>query len=184
MALKYAGITVEHREIELRNKPQSMLMASPKGTVPVLIIGNLILDQRLEIMHWALQKSDPDHWLDIDENAAQIWIEKNDGPFKALLDQYKYPNRHPHMNQENVLDAATTLMFKPMDVALKSSHYLLGHKQSWLDVAIFPFIRQFSMVNAERFDQLPLPALKNWLAHYLQSELFNTVMSKHPTWKG
>ena len=52
MALKYAGITVEHREIELRNKPQSMLMASPKGTVPVLIIGNLILDQSLEIMHW------------------------------------------------------------------------------------------------------------------------------------
>ena len=184
MALKYAGITVEHREIELRNKPQSMLMASPKGTVPVLIIGNLILDQSLEIMHWALQKSDPDHWGEIDEDAAQFWIDKNDGPFKTLLDQYKYPNRHPHMNQESVLDAATTLMLKPMDDVLESRHYLLGHKQSWLDVAIFPFIRQFSMVNAERFDQLPLPALKNWLAHYLQSELFNTVMSKHPTWKG
>ena len=48
MALQYAGITVEHREIELRNKPQSMLRVSPKGTVPVLIVGNLILDQSLE----------------------------------------------------------------------------------------------------------------------------------------
>ena len=38
MALKYAGIQVEHREIELRNKPQSMLQLSPKGTVPVLRI--------------------------------------------------------------------------------------------------------------------------------------------------
>ena len=93
MALKYAGIEVEHREIELRNKPQSMLMASPKGTVPVLIVGDLVLDQSLEIMQWALQQSDPDNWGEIDAVAAQIWIERNDGPFKALLDQYKYPNR-------------------------------------------------------------------------------------------
>ena len=76
MTLKYAGITVEHREIELRNKPQSMLRASPKGTVPVLIAGNLILDQSLEIMRWALQKYDPENWGEIDEDAAQIWIEK------------------------------------------------------------------------------------------------------------
>lgn len=182
MALQYAGITVEHREIELRNKPQSMLRVSPKGTVPVLIVGNRILDQSLEIMRWALQKSDPENWGEMDEDAAQIWIDKNDGPFKILLDQYKYPSRHPHMNQESVLDAAITLMLKPMDDVLESSQYLLGNKQSWLDVAIFPFIRQFSMVNSEQFDQLPLPALKNWLAQYLQSELFNAIMCKHPTW--
>jgi len=39
------------------------------------------------------------------------------------------------------------------------------------------------MVNLERFDQLPLPALKKWLAQYLQSELFHAVMYKYPTWK-
>jgi glutathione S-transferase len=183
MALQYSGIKVEHREIELRNKPQSMLLASPKGTVPVLIVDDLMLDQSLEIIHWALQKSDPDNWGEIDKDAAQIWIEKNDGPFKVLLDQYKYPNRHPNLNQNDVLNAAIGLMLKPMDDALKSSQFLLGNKQSWLDVAIFPFIRQFSMVNLERFDQLPLPALKKWLAQYLQSELFNVVMYKYPTWK-
>jgi glutathione S-transferase len=183
MALQYSGIKVEHREIELRNKPQSMLLASPKGTVPVLIVDDLMLDQSLEIIHWALQKSDPDNWGEIDKDAAQIWIEKNDGPFKVLLDQYKYPNRHPNLNQNDVLNAAIELMLKPMDDALKSSQFLLGNKQSWLDVAIFPFIRQFSMVNLERFDQLPLPALKKWLAQYLQSELFNVVMYKYPTWK-
>ncbi|MFM1955905.1 MAG: hypothetical protein RIR20_725, partial [Pseudomonadota bacterium] len=37
MALRYAGVDVEIREISLREKPQSMLLASPKGTVPVLI---------------------------------------------------------------------------------------------------------------------------------------------------
>ena len=183
MALQYSGTKVEHREIELRNKPQSMLLASPKGTVPVLIVDDLILDQSLEIIHWALQKSDPDNWSEIDKDAAQIWIEKNDGPFKVLLDQYKYPNRYSNLNQNDVLDSAIELMLKPMDDALKSSQFLLGNKQSWLDAAIFPFIRQFSMVNLERFDQLPLPALKKWLAQYLQSELFNAVMYKYPTWK-
>ena len=182
MALKYAGIEVEHREIELRNKPPSMLMASPKGTVPVLIVGDLVLDQSLEIMRWALQQSDPDNWGEIDAVAAQIWIERNDGPFKALLDQYKYPNRHPKLNQDDVFNAAITLMLKPLDEVLESNRYVLGNQHHWIDVAIFPFIRQFSMVNPEQFEQLPLPALKKWLAQQLQSELFNAVMSKYPTW--
>jgi glutathione S-transferase len=184
MTLKYAGIQVEHREIELRNKPQSMMVASPKGTVPVLIVGDLVLDQSLAIMRWALQQSDPDNWGQVDEVVAQMWIERNDGPFKVLLDQYKYPNRHPNLKQGDVLDAAIALMLKPMDDALKSSQYLLGNQQHWLDVAIFPFIRQFSMVNPEQFDQLPIPALKKWLDQHLQSELFNAVMSKYPVWIG
>lgn len=182
MALKYAGIQVEHREIELRNKPESMLMASPKGTVPVLIIGDVVLDQSIEIMRWALQKSDPDNWGGIDEDAAQIWIERNDVAFKTLLDQYKYSNRNPHLNQGEILDTAIALMLKPMNDALEARQYLLGNQQSWIDVAIFPFVRQFSMVNRDWFDQLPFPALKRWLANYLQSELFNAVMHKHPTW--
>ena len=182
MTLKYTGIQVEHREIELRNKPQSMLIASPKGTVPVLIVGDVVLDQSLAIMRWALQQSDPDNWGEMDEVAAQIWIERNDGPFKVLLDQYKYPNRYPNLNQDDVLDAALALMLKPMDEALESSQYLLGNKQHWLDIAIFPFIRQFSIVNPEKFEKLALPNLKKWLAKHLQSELFNDVMSKHPAW--
>ena len=182
MALKYAGIEVEHREIELRNKPPSMLMASPKGTVPVLIVGDLVLDQSIEIMRWALRQSDPNNWGEVDDVTAQTWIERNDGPFKALLDQYKYPNRHPKLNQDDVFDAAIALMLKPLDEALKSNHYVLGNKQHWIDVAIFPFIRQFSMVNPLQFDQLPLPALKKWLDKHVQSELFNAVMAKHPAW--
>jgi glutathione S-transferase len=182
MTLKYAGIQLEHREIELSNKPLSMLMASPKGTVPVLIVGTLVLDQSLEIMRWALQQSDPDNWGEGDDVAAQIWIERNDGPFKVLLDQYKYPNRHPTLNQGDVFHAAIDLMLKPLDELLDSNQYILGNQPHWIDVAIFPFIRQFSMVNPQQFEQLPLPALKHWLTTHLQSELFNAIMSKHPAW--
>jgi len=182
MALRYAGIQVEHREIELRNKPQSMLLASPKGTVPVLCIDGLVLDQSLDIMRWALKISDPDHWGEVDENASQNWIEKNDGPFKVLLDQYKYPNRHPEQNQLAVLNTAIDLMLKPLETALEANQYVLGNQLSWVDIAIFPFIRQFSMVNPQQFDQLPFALTKQWLHQHVQSDLFKSIMIKYPVW--
>ena len=183
MALKYAGIEVEHREIELRNKPQSMLLASPKGTVPVLCVDDLVLDQSLDIMHWAISQSDPDGWGAADEIIAQAWIAKNDGPFKALLDQYKYPNRFPELDQAVVLQEALQIMLLPMEQSLQATQYLMGDTMTWVDVAIFPFIRQFSMVDANKFEQLPIMATKKWLAQHLDSELFHSVMHKHPVWR-
>ena len=182
MALKYAGIEYEHREIVLRDKPQSMLRASPKGTVPVLCVDELILDQSLDIMRWALGISDPDGWLEVDQLISIEWLEKNDGPFKTLLDQYKYPERYPHLNREEILNAAIELMLGPMEAALKLNAYLMGNKLSWVDVAIFPFIRQFSMSDQKNFERLPLPNIQNWLSELIESELFNSVMHKHPVW--
>ena len=183
MALQYAGVQLEYREIELRNKPQSMLRLSPKGTVPVLDVDGLVLDQSLDIMRWALQVSDPDGWNILNENIAQTWIEKNDELFKSLLDQYKYPNRYPNINQATVLAEAIELMLKPMELALESSQYLLGNKMTWVDVAIFPFIRQFSMVDQKKFEELPFPQIKKWLNEQIQSQLFISVMDKHPVWR-
>jgi glutathione S-transferase len=182
MALKYAGVTVEHREIALRDKPKSMLLASPKGTVPVLCIDEGVIDQSLDIMRWALDQSDPDGWNNVDQRIAQGWVEKNDGPFKKLLDQYKYPNRFPDLNQDDVLNEACGLMLKPIESALQANAYLMGDKITWVDVAIFPFIRQFSMVNPELFSRMPFPLTKAWLHQQLESRLFEAVMEKHPTW--
>jgi len=182
MALKYSGIQLEHREITLRDKPKSMLLASPKGTVPVLCIDGQVIDQSLDIMYWALQKSDPDSWNNVDEKLANNWLEKNDGPFKTLLDQYKYPNRYPELNPEEVLSDAMELMLQPIETALNNHEYLLGNKLSWVDIAIFPFIRQFAGVNPTTFEALPLPKTRKWLTQQIESELFNSIMDKHPTW--
>jgi len=182
MVLKYASIEYEHREIEFRNKPQTMLLVSPKGTVPVLCVDGRVLDQSVDIMRWALGKADPDNWRGVDESISQAWIERNDGPFKVLLDQYKYPNRFPELNQDDVLNSAIDLMLDPMDNLLQSKTYLLGNKISWVDVAIFPFIRQFAAVNPQRFEDLPFTSLKKWLNQHLESELFNSIMNKHPVW--
>ncbi len=183
MALKYSGIEVEHREIELRNKPQSMLLASPKGTVPVLCMGDTVLDQSVDIMRWAIQQSDPDAWGSADDAIAQAWVAKNDDPFKALLDQYKYPNRFPELDQAAVLKEALQIMLLPMEQSLQATQYLMGDQMTWVDVAIFPFIRQFSMVDLKGFDDLPIPAVKKWLAQHIESELFHSVMHKYPVWR-
>ena len=182
MALKYAGIELEHREIELRNKPKSMLLLSPKGTVPVLCVDGLVLEQSLDIMRWALTKSDPDGWALVDEKASQYWIDQNDGPFKVLLDQYKYPHRYPDLTSEDALGAALDGMLSPLENALASSQYILGNRMTCVDVAIFPFVRQFAMVDPHRFTTLPLSSTQKWLEMHLQSDLFQSVMHKYPSW--
>lgn len=182
MALHYAGIVLDHREIALRSKPQSMLLASSKGTVPVLCVDGLVLEESLDIMHWALGQSDPDGWLQVDSQKAKTWVANNDGPFKTLLDQYKYPNRYPELNLDEVLSSAMELMLYPIEKVLQEQAYLLGNKISWVDVALFPFIRQFAMVNPEQFAQLPLPKIHQWLNKNIESALFAAIMEKHPIW--
>lgn len=182
MALKYAGIDLEHREIELRNKPKSMLLLSPKGTVPVLCVDGLVLEQSLDIMRWALMKSDPEGWAQVDEKTSQFWVNQNDGPFKVLLDQYKYLNRHPDLTVGDVLEAALDQMLVPMEEVLASSQYILGDRMTYVDIAIFPFVRQFAMVDLQRFATLPLSSTQKWLERHLQSDLFQSVMHKYPSW--
>lgn len=184
MALKYAGIAFEQREIELKNKPRSMLLASPKGTVPVLCIDGMVIDQSINIMHWALDLSDPDDWLNVDPESSRLWIEKNDGLFKKLLDQYKYPSRYPDIKSGESFNAAIECMLIPMEERLQSTTHLMGNKITWVDVAIFPFIRQFSMVDPVKFEALPLLAIKKWLKRNIESELFQSIMNKHPVWVG
>ena len=42
------------REVQLSAKPEAMLAASPKATVPVLVLPDCqVIDERLEIMRWA-----------------------------------------------------------------------------------------------------------------------------------
>lgn len=187
MALAYAQIPVEIREISLREKPASMLAISPKGTVPVLKADDLVIEQSLEIMFWALQKSDPDQWLksSVLDEALQL-IELNDGSFKALLDQYKYPERikvSPSLTREAILEKAIQTFIAPLEERLGSQPFLLGNQLTIADIAIFPFIRQFAMVDKDWFDSAPFPHLKKWLEFHLESPLFSGVMQKYPTWQ-
>ena len=51
LALKLANIQCELREVRLNNKPKHMLEVSPKGTVPILILEDKIIDESIEIIN-------------------------------------------------------------------------------------------------------------------------------------
>lgn len=186
MALRYSGTAVEIREIALKDKPRHMLQLSSKGTVPVLVLADgTVVDESLDIMHWALARHDPDDWL-LAGNAqlreeAEAMIAENDQQFKPALDRYKYAVRFPEKPAEAYRAEGEVFLGK-LEQRLYGRPYLLAQHCSIADVAIFPFIRQFSLVDAAWFEQSPYAALKQWLAALTSSELFMAVMQKHPTW--
>ena len=97
MALAISGQACELREVVLKAKPPELLAASPKASVPVLVLpGGEVIDQSLDIMCWALGQSDPGQWLPQAPQAAQVLalIEDCEQTFKHHLDRYKYPGRY------------------------------------------------------------------------------------------
>lgn len=184
MALKYANINVEIREIALKEKPAEMLIASPKGTVPVLVLQDgKVLEQSLDIIYWALQQRDIDGWLTADKLLTQRLIAENDGSFKQALDKYKYAIRFPEQSVE-FYRAQAEVFLQKLERLLAKSVFLLGDKVSLADIALFPFIRQFSGVDPVWFEAVAYLKLKAWLKQLVDSELFVDIMQKRPTYRG
>ena len=97
MILDLCSIDFCLREVALSNKPKEMLEASPKGTVPILILPKKkVLDESMDIVLWALKKTSKTdkkflEWLDEDLYGRSMQlIDENDNKFKVLLDKYKY----------------------------------------------------------------------------------------------
>jgi glutathione S-transferase len=187
LALRVAGQAVEHREIELKHKPAAMLQASPKGTVPVLVLSDgAVLEQSLDIMRWALERHDPEAWLPADEASRQdAWalIAHNDGDFKFHLDRYKYPHRYD-LADGVAHRAQASIFLGTLALRLAANAYLSGPRFSITDAAIAPFVRQFAHTDKAWFAQQDWPALAQWLAAFEASAVFAQVMEKHPVWPG
>jgi glutathione S-transferase len=178
MALRYAGVAVDIREISLKAKPAHMLLVSPKGTVPVLVLPDgQVIDESLEIMIWALQQQDDDGWLEADNLQTQQLIAENDGRFKQNLDQYKYAIRFPEHTAEYYRTQGEEFLAK-LERRLYQTGFLIGDTISLADIAIFPFIRQFAAVDNAWFESTDYSKLKLWLKHMIESELFRRVMEK------
>lgn len=178
LALAISGTCCALREVKLSAKPQAMLAASPKGTVPVLVLPDgKVIDESLDIMRWALVNRDPEGWLTRDDVAL---IARNDGPFKHDLDRYKYPARH---GVDALVHRERGLAFlREIDARLTDAGQVCGSARGLADAAIMPFVRQFAAVDREWFDIQPLPHLKVWLADHLASDLFDAIMMRVTPW--
>ena len=180
LALHYAGMQVELREILLKDKPESMLSASPKGTVPLLVLADgQVIDESLDVVYWALGQRDPNGLLAPTERDL---INQNDCEFKGWLDRYKYHVGYPEHPPEYYRQQAEVFLAK-LESILSQHDYLACDKVSVLDICIWPFIRQFAFVDAKWFWQANYPALQRWLQGYLDSDAFTAIMPKFNTWQ-
>jgi len=186
MALHAAGIQCEMREVVLKDKPQTMLDISPKGTVPVLLLPDgRIIDESLEIMCWVLAEHDPEGWM-FPENGSQDdmfeLIQLNDTEFKFHLDRYKYPQRFDaSISAQYHFDQACEFL-AGLDARLSHDGFLFGARASLADVALFPFVRQFASVDPKKFAQLSCSHVRRWLGYWLGGTRFLQVMKKLSPW--
>lgn len=187
LAIAYSGVLVEHREILLKDKPAAMLEASPKGTVPVVVLADgTVIDESRDVMMWALQQSDGDTWYyglsPQQQTLIDDWIDTNDHQFKPWLDKYKYSVGYPEHPAEHYRSHCDTFLAQ-LNQQLGQTAYLLGDSESLADNAIFPFVRQCAFVDKDWFDATDHVHLQRWLQHFLDSSRFQRIMVKHPLWK-
>lgn len=183
MAIARAGICVELREVVLRDKPQALIDASPKATVPVLVLPDgSVIDESFDILLWALAINDPDGWLDGDHSDLVKMVAQNDGEFKKNLDGYKYPQRNTGKTHDEYRDDGAKWLAL-LDKRLRSSKFLTGDAPSALDIAIMPFIRQFANTDLGWFEASLYTSLGRWLGFWKNSGLFLSVMHKNPQWQ-
>ena len=181
MALLQAGRDFDAHEIVLRDKPADMLRASPKGTVPVLVLPDgEVIDQSLEIMRWAFEARDAEGWWERAQlDSAQAFVAINDGLFKQCLDAYKYPDRHPSdKGPSHHRDQGVACLLHPLERVLATQPFVGGDQPCAADLAIFPFVRQFRRVDEGWFDAQELHALQRWLRGWLDSEVFQRCMAR------
>jgi glutathione S-transferase len=177
-----SGLVIELREVSLANKPSEMITASPKATIPVMVLSDgTVLDESLDIMAYALGLNDPHDWLAPATPVAMEHVHLVDNVFKNHLDHYKYPDRYEgdHLAHR---DAALAILSN-FDAILSRQAFLAGEHMSLVDAAIFPFVRQFDAVDPVWFAAQPIPAVQAWLKNQLSSPLFDASMVTLPAWK-
>lgn len=201
LAIYKSTVPIELRDIVLKNKPIEMLTASPKGTVPTLVLPpGQVIDESLEVMVWALNEKDPNNLLHsgavkvngqvsapvnekVNEqlNKMLALIYQFDEEFKQALEQYKCAKRYHETNLEQCRQACEVYI-QHLEQRLTASNYLIDDQESLADIALLPYIRQFARIERQWYLQSPYPNVKKWLNHYLQSAMFTKVMAKYPLW--
>ena len=182
MALLQAGVAYEAVEIVLRDKPAAMLAASPKGTVPVLVLSDgRVIEQSWDIVHWAFEHTGDAKgwWARAQTPDNRSLLEVCDGPFKHHLDRTKYPERFDDaQGRDWHRQQAVSLLLMPLEARLRDAPQLGGDTPCAADIGIFPFVRQFAATDPEWWATQAFPAVQAWLAQWSQDPLFEAAMRK------
>ena len=185
MALKLANIECELREVKLSRKPDHMLEVSPKGTVPVLILEDKVIDESIEIINWVLSLNNIFEGNISNQQTLQTenLIKIFDSKFKYHLDRYKYSTRYENVKIEEDRSECLKILIE-IENLISEEEWFFGKKINKLDISILPFIRQFRIADEQWFDeQLSISSIQKVLFNFLDSDLFQDIMFKYEVWK-
>ena len=191
LAIEASGLLVQLREVDLKAKPSELLAASPKGTVPVLVLNDgTVLEESLDVMAWALDQHDPHGWRHLDTDPQRVagkqrmgaLIATNDRQLKHHIDRYKYGHRHPGSDPLQHREEALKIL-REWNGLLEAGGWLLGERPSMADIAVLPFVRQFRLADPGWFDDLEdLAPLQAWLGRFLARPELAVVMAPFSPW--
>lgn len=182
MALYHAKINYEHREILLKNRPKNLYEISPKGTVPVLdLLNGEVIDESFDIMKWAISKNKSETLFNRSKQKQIDLILLNDNQFKKWLDKYKYHVRFPEYPLEYYRKECEKILDIYED-RLKDKSFFFGATISLADIAVMPFIRQFSNVDIGYFNNR-FTFLSKWKQSLISLEIFSKMMNKFEVWE-
>jgi len=191
IAIFKSSQTVLLRDIKLDNKPAEMLALSKNETVPMMVLPSTdeegspdVIEESVDIMLTVLKWNDPNKLLEqktssLDEMLALInYFEKGLIPANEA---YKCAKRY---RETNIVECrqACEVYLQDLELRLTEHAFLMSEFESLVDIALMPFIRQFSKVERQWYQQSPYPKLRAWLNQYLQSPMFTKVMVKHELW--
>ncbi len=182
---------VSLREVDLKSKPMALTSLGGRATVPQMLDEQgKRYPESLDIMFWALKQTAKKELIEslwpsssVKQAKVSTWISYNDNRFKHWLDRYKYADRYPDGTEFDYRQRAEVFI-KRLNKRLNQRKYLLGDDMSLADIAIFPFIRQFSNVDKDWFENSEYDSLKLWLDCFVSDEFFTEViMKKLASWQ-
>ncbi|MDB4029168.1 glutathione S-transferase N-terminal domain-containing protein [Gammaproteobacteria bacterium] len=182
MAIILSSAECELREVLLKNKPEEMLSISPKGTVPVLVFDNNVLDESMDVMNWAFAK-DSSKFLEYSSSESKLsnyFVELFDSKFKYHLDRYKYAARYKKTSDDHQGECSKILL--ELDESINADPWIFGSTISLLDISILPFIRQCKIANPYWFLDQDFKKVINLLDYFESSVLFHMAMEKFEEW--
>ena len=137
MALKLANIECELREVKLSRKPDHMLEVSPKGTVPVLILEDKVIDESIEIINWVLSLNNIFEGNISNQQTLQTenLIKIFDSKFKYHLDRYKYSNRYKDIDLEFHRSECKKILVN-LENLISDAEWFFGNKLNKLDLSL------------------------------------------------
>lgn len=182
-ALSLANISHEIREIELKDKPAAMLASSPKGTVPVLVLADRVIDESIDIVSWAFWQNMPKDWhfLPVDVTKVAV-VESLHKVFIPALNRHKYQNRYtdvdPKLELENIINFLELLNGYFID-----NHFIITNKPTIVDLIMFPFIRQLYVHDESIFASSANNNFVLWYKWFVNNAIFQDVMMKRAVWR-